>query len=107
MRVVLVRSGGLHGIRRTAELDTGELDRERGEELRRLVWEADLDHMGEPTMNLSADRFRYTLTIEEGTRQETLTFPEDRIPDRVRPLIDLLWRKTQEPAEPPGETTTA
>lgn len=102
MRVSLVRSGGVHGIRRTAELDTETLDRERADELRQLVWAADLSRIGEPTINVAADRFRYTLTVDEAGHRETLTFAEDRVPSAVRPLVELLWRNAEERPEPPA-----
>jgi hypothetical protein len=103
MRVSLVRSGGFHGIRRSAVVDTDALDREGAEQLRRLAWEADLSRIGEPTMSVSPDRFRYTLTIEEGARKETLSFPEDRVPDSVRPLFERLSREIDGSGAPPVE----
>jgi hypothetical protein len=93
MRVELVRSGGFHGIRRSAVLDTEALDRRGADELRRLAWEADLTRVGDPTMSVSPDRFRYTLTVEEGSRRESLSFPEDRVPETVRPLFERLSKE--------------
>jgi hypothetical protein len=95
MRVELVRSGGLHGIRRSAILDTEALDRDAGDDLRRLVWEADLTRVGETTLSVSPDRFRYTLIVQEGARRESLSFPEDRVPDSVRPLFERLSREME------------
>ena len=103
MRVELVRSGGLHGIRRSAVLDTETLDRRRGDELRRLAWEADLARVGETTLSVAPDRFRYTLTVEEGARRESLSFPEDRVPESVRPLFDRLSREMESGGGPAVE----
>ncbi len=102
MRVSLVRSGGVAGMRRAAALDTDLLDPVRAAELRRLVEAADLATLSEPTIRTAADRFRYTLTIEDGARLESLTFDEERIPERLVPLIELLWREAWETPEPPG-----
>lgn len=105
MRVSLVRSGGFSGIRRSATLDTNDLDPRRAERLRRLADNADLGRAAEPTIRVAADRFRFTLTIEDGERSETVTYPEDRIPENVRPLIDLLWREADAELPPPPTQT--
>ncbi len=101
MRVSLIRSGGFSGIRRSATLDTEDLDPKRAQRLRSLAEQADLARTAEPTIRVAADRFRFTLTIEEGSRSETVTYPEDRIPDNVRPLVDLLWREAEADFPPP------
>lgn len=106
MRVSLIRSGGFSGIRRSAILDTDDLDPKRAQRLRKLAEQADLARAAEPTIRVAADRFRFTLTIEEGARSETVTYPEDRIPDNVRPLVDLLWREA-EVEFPPTSSETA
>lgn len=101
MRVSLVRSGGFSGIRRSATLDTNDLDPRRAQRLRKLADQADLARAAEPTIRVAADRFRFTLTIEEGARSETVTYPEDRIPENVRPLVDMLWREAESDFPPP------
>jgi hypothetical protein len=103
MRVSLVRSGGFSGIRRSASLSTEDLDPKRAARLRNLAAQADLGRAAEPTIRVAADRFRFTLTVEEGDRSETVTYPEDRIPENVRPLIDLLWREAD--SDVPGNET--
>lgn len=87
-------------MRRSAVLDTDALDHDRAEELRKLIWEANLTRIGEPTMSVSPDRFRYTLTVEEGARKETLSFPEDRVPESVRPLFERLSKEMDASAAP-------
>lgn len=102
MRVSVVRSGGVAGMRRSATLDTDSLDPKQAEDLRRLVLDANLPDLGEPTISTAADRFHYTLTVEDGARRESVMFPEERVPERLRELFELLWRESKPDPAPPG-----
>ncbi len=108
MRISLVRSGGLAGIRREAKVDTASLGSGRAEELHRLVEAADLAKLSEPTISTarSADRFHYTLTVEDGARRHTVTFAEEQTPEKLLPLVETLWREAGEEPEStdPGST---
>lgn len=104
MRISLVRSGGLAGIRREARVDTASLDEERAQELHRLVEAAELGKVSEPTISTARDRFHYTLTVEDGARQHTVTFAEEQTPEKLRPLVEALWREV---GEEPSDTRTA
>ncbi len=94
-------------MRRVASLDTEALEPGEAIALRRLVEEADLAHAGEPTISSAADRFRYTLTVEDETSKHMLTCSEDRIPPGVGPLIDRLWREAEKEGGAPGGIETA
>jgi hypothetical protein len=78
-------------------LDTESLDEARARELRRLVEEANVAHVSEPTIRSTRerDRFHFTLTVQHGAFQHSLTFSEDRTPEQVQPLLDLVWREGQ------------
>ena len=95
IHVSLIRSGGVGGLHRSAALDTSSLDEERATELRRLVRKADLTHVSEPTIRFSrgADRFHYTLSVRQGDMETSLTFAEDKTPDQLLDLIDMIWRE--------------
>ncbi|HEY6929445.1 MAG TPA: protealysin inhibitor emfourin [Thermoanaerobaculia bacterium] len=94
MKISLVRTGGVAGMRREATIDTAHLGPRDSEEIHRLVTEA----ADEPALAKTsgrpsgADRFHYTLTIEDGGRRRALTFEEERTPERLRPLLDAVWR---------------
>lgn len=94
IHVSLIRSGGVAGLRRSASLDSASLDEERATELRRLVRKADITHLAEPTIRASrgADRFHYTLSVRQGETETTLTFAEDKTPDQLRDLLEMVWR---------------
>jgi len=89
--------GGVSGAKRTAMLDTDALDEARANELRRLVDEANIAHVSEPTIRSTRDkdRFHFTLTVQQGTFQHSLTFAEERTPEQVQPLLEMVWRQGQ------------
>jgi hypothetical protein len=97
IRVSVVRVGGVAGARRTASLDSEALDAARATELRRLVEQADVAHVSEPTIRSTRDkdRFHFTLTVQQGGFSHSLTFAEERTPDQVRELLELVWREGQ------------
>jgi len=97
IRVSVVRTAGVGGKKRTAALDTETLDEQRAARLRRLVEEANVAHVAEPTIRATRDkdRFHYTLTVQHGAFQHCLTFAEDRAPEQLQALIDMVWREGQ------------
>jgi hypothetical protein len=97
IRVSVVRVGGVAGGKRTASLDTETLDEGRAEALRRLVEEANIAHVSEPTIRSTRDRdrFHFTLTVQQGSFQHSLTFAEERTPEQVQPLLEMVWREGQ------------
>ena len=81
-------------MRREATIDTAELGPRDSEEIHRLV-NAAADESATAKTSAgpgSPDRFHYTLTIEDGGRRRALTFEEERTPERLRPLLDAVWR---------------
>ena len=97
IRVSVVRVGGVAGARRTASLDTETLDEDRAAQLRRLVDEANIAHVSEPTIRSTRekDRFHFTLTVQHGAFQHSLTFAEDRTPEQLQGLLEMVWREGQ------------
>ena len=97
IRVSVVRTGGIGGMKRTASLDTESLDEGRAAELRRLVEQANIAHVSEPTIRATRDRdrFHYTLTVQHGAFQHCLTFAEERTPEQLQPLLEMVWREGQ------------
>ena len=104
MRISVVRTGGLAGMRRSATVDTDALDPARAAQLRGLLETADLGKPlpTSPGETRGADRFRYTLTVEEKGRERTLRFAEEDAPESVQRLLEALWRESDALPEPPG-----
>jgi hypothetical protein len=92
MRVRLERTGGFANIRRTFTADAATLAPERAEELRRLVEAADLDRVAStpPAPPRGADRFVYTVTVEQEGTERAVTVGEDVAPPALQVLIDWL-----------------
>jgi hypothetical protein len=93
----VARVGGVTGTKRTATLDTETLDEKRAAQLRKLVEAANIAHVSEPTIRSTRqkDRFHFTITVQHGAFQHSLTFAEDRTPEQVQPLLEMVWRDGQ------------
>jgi len=93
MKISLVRSGGVAGMRLEATVDTGVLPPDTARKFHALVEEADLPQLSEPTIKVKSapDRFRYTLTVEDGDRKHSIIFEERRVPEAVQPLFEAVW----------------
>ena len=94
MKISIVRTGGVGGMRKSAQIDTTALAPHEAQNMARLIADADVPGIAEPTISVkgAADRFQYTLTLEDGPRTHALTFQEENTPQRVRPLLDAVWR---------------
>ncbi len=92
MRIRFERSGGFTGISRSATIESSELAQEDGEELRRLVDEAQFFELPATPPSSVADAFRYTITIEREDRSWTVTTSDATAPVEVRRLIEWLNR---------------
>ncbi len=101
MRISLVRTGGVAGVRREALIDMETLDPERSDQLRRLLQAADLERLSAPGKGAGRpDRFRYALTVEgEDGRQRKVVFGEEEASETVQRLLEALWREAE--TEPP------
>jgi hypothetical protein len=93
MRIRLVREGGLAGIRVKAVVDTKTLEPSRAEELHRLLESVRSEGPAVPgKQKTHADRFGYTLTVEEKGRSETMRFGEEDAPENLRGLVEAIWQ---------------
>jgi len=83
-------------MRREATIDTADLGPRDSEEIHRLVKAAaDEPAAAKSPEPAGPDRFHYTLTIEDGGRRRALKFAEERTPERLRPLLDAVWRAAE------------
>lgn len=87
------RSGGFAGLMLRATIDTQDLEPEDQVELEALVRKADFFNaeLGIPAAQ-GADRFTYTLTIEDGERMRSVTLPEGALPAKWEPLVTRVNR---------------
>jgi hypothetical protein len=104
MRVSLVRTGGVAGMRRQVSLDTATLDPARASEIERLVEAARLKSL--PAANARSgqpDRFQYALTVDDGKQTQTVHFGEREASEGVRLLLDAVWRQAEEQSSGPSQ----
>ena len=88
VRVEVVRSGGFAGLTRAAVMDTAELDRERAEQLRKLVDESQIQSLtSTPPGSGAADRFQYEVTVVRGNQRRSIVLHESNMPDAARRLV--------------------
>ena len=99
MRIDVVRTGGVAGLRRASSIASDMLPEHDARELMRLVEASrffDLPGRIEQAMadNASADtgndRFRYAITIDDGSRSHTVEVAEAAVPAALGPLIAWL-----------------
>jgi emfourin len=97
VKISLVRTGGVAGMRREATIDTAALAPRDSAEIHRLVHAAGDEPAAAKTPEppRGPDRFHYTLTIEDGSQRRALSFAEERFPERLRPLLDAVWRAAE------------
>ena len=92
MRILVVQSGGLAGLRREHELDTDALPEEARQSLTKLV--QGVAFFGLPSARVSKlpDMIQYRVRIEEGDRVHEVTF-DDGCSDTS--LLELVERVTE------------
>ncbi len=92
MRMTVERTGGFAGMHLTKAIDTTTLPPEEAKQLRCLVDAADFFRLPATIRSTSPqpDRFQYQLTVEDDSRQHTITVSEQAVPATLRPLLECL-----------------
>jgi len=97
LRISFERTGGFAGITMKAAVDEKDLAPDEAQKLRRLVEEADFFNLSKKIMPRSPrpDRFQYELSLEESSRQHTVTTSEEVLPAKLKPLVNWLMEKAR------------
>lgn len=95
MRISFERAGGFAGISTTKTVDTADIPANEADQLPQLVEASDFFNLPEKitASTAQADRFQYTLTVEDEERKHTVTVSEAALPGTLRPLIEWLQKK--------------
>jgi hypothetical protein len=95
MRISFERTGGFAGISRTKSVDTADIPANEADQLPQLVEASDFFNLPEkiPASTTQADRFQYTLTVEDEGRKHTVNVSEAALPGTLRPLIEWLQKR--------------
>ena len=89
MRILVVQSGGLAGLRSEHEVDTDLLPAETRERLAELVQGVAFFGLSPQQLSKLPDMIQYRVRIEEGTRAHEVTFDDGC---RETPLLELVER---------------
>ena len=92
MRIHVVQSGGLAGLRREHELDTDALPEEARQSLTALVQGVAFFGLASGRVSKLPDMIQYRVRIEEGERAHEVTF-DDACSDTS--LLELVERVTE------------
>jgi hypothetical protein len=95
MRILVERTGGFAGIKKTGAVDSEALPAEESAELERLVAAAGILQPAaaapqQATGQQGADQFQYNLTVESSGGQRTLEL-HDPVNPEVKRLLDWVW----------------
>jgi hypothetical protein len=92
MRVVLERSGGFAGLRRTVRLECGALGPEDEERVREAAARAGFFALPSElrTAEPEPDRFTYRLQIEDGGREVSVRLDEGVASEALLELVELV-----------------
>src|SRR5262245_50688243 len=97
MRIHFERSGGLAApaMRRTCTIDTQTLPENEARELIGLVESAGILNAPAPSSASAAgrDMFHYRLTVEDGSREQTISVSETDMPEPLRRLVTWLNKR--------------
>lgn len=95
MRISFERTGGFAGRSKTKTVDTAEIPANEADQLPLLVEASDFFNLPEyiTASTTQADRFEYTLTVEDKERTHTVTVSEAALPGTLRPLIEWLQKR--------------
>ena len=94
MRITLVRTGGVAGIRKETAVDTGTLEPRRARRLEECVGRCGFFSLparaGRP--GRERDRFEIALTVEDGGKSHTVRFAEQDPPPGLEAVLDLIGK---------------
>ena len=92
MKVRLVRSGGIAGMRLATEADSSRLPDEGARSLASLVEASGILSLppGAAAPPAGADRFAYRVTVETGGLEHTVEIAEEDVTPALEPLLDWL-----------------
>jgi hypothetical protein len=97
----MVQSGGVGGLVKESQLDTGNLVSDEARTLENLVRHSGISTSGIYLSPTGRDLRQYDLTIEEGGGRIEATYDDHTLPAGARPLVAQLKRWAR-PARPPS-----
>lgn len=108
MKIHVVRTGGLAGMRREETVDTERLDAACAGQLHSALdsaRRAGVFKASPPPAGTGRDRFRYQLTVEDEHGRREARFTEDAAPESALLLVETVWRISE--SDPSRDPRTA
>jgi hypothetical protein len=91
MRLKLRKTGGIAGLKVSAEVDSEKLPEAQAKKMKELVDQADLfNQASAPRGKSSPDQFQYEISVEEGGKTHTFSTNESTASDDLLDLIDWM-----------------
>jgi hypothetical protein len=97
VEIHLERTGGFAGLRLSHDIGPNDLTPEDTQELNRLVESSKFFDLPSQmkAANPGADRFQYTLKLDNGEREHTVELDDAAVPATVRPLLNWAMNKAR------------
>jgi len=91
MRVSCKRTGGIAGLKISAEVDSERLPLAQAQEMRELVERARLfDQPAKPDVKSTPDQFQYEITVEDEWKRHSFVTNDAAASDELLDLIEWL-----------------
>ncbi len=92
MRVSLRKTGGIAGLKISAEADSEQLSPAEDREMRELLERAKLfDQPAQPGARSTPDQFQYEITVEDQGKRHSFVTNDAAAPDELLDFIDWLF----------------
>jgi len=94
MNIDFIQTGGFAGVRISVNIETQKLPLEQSLKLEKLVNQAGFFSLSPIIKSPSPlpDRFEYQISISSKGKSHSVTVSESVVPDRLRPLLDFLYK---------------
>ncbi len=92
MRIHFERTGGFAGMTMATTFDLDDLPEDEADHLKSLLDDLDFDDLPDKILSSpsGADRFSYTIAIENKKGRRAVETTDSAAPEKLRGLIDLL-----------------
>jgi hypothetical protein len=91
MRVSCKKTGGIAGLKISAEIDSEQLFSAELQEMEELVERARLfDQPAKPGVRATPDQFQYEITVEDQGKRHSFVTNDAAAPDELLDLVDWL-----------------
>jgi hypothetical protein len=99
MQITVERTGGFTGVAVTKIIDSQILSQQEAAQLHKMMTEADFFNLPSTiSSSPQPDRFQYRITVEQESKQHSVTVDEAVMPANLKPLLNWLMAQPAQPA---------